>query len=279
MRVSYVQRFLLLLIPIVMASAYAVPASAGTLVGLAGKCLDVEGGSTANGTPVLLWECNEGNNQQWEFESSQSFYEVRGLAGRCLQPSANASEATLEIGPCGGLESRWQKSLGFPGAFSLVHVSTSLCMDVEEAGTANGTPIILYPCNGQANQTWSFEPDVVGPCFNSSNTLCLNGRRFEVQVEWRDFDGNVGEGTVLGFRSNDSGLFWFFESDNWELLVKVLDGCAINDHFWVFSAATTNVEYTLRVVDTETGAVQTYLNELGVSASAVTDTEAFATCP
>lgn len=82
---------------------------------------------------------------------------------------------------------------------------------------------------------------------------------------------------VLGVR--DSGLFWFFSASNWELLVKVLDGCSLNGHFWVFSAATTNVEYTLRVTDTRTGEVKVYLNPLGVAADAITDTGAFATCP
>ena len=81
------------------------------------------------------------------------------------------------------------------------------------------------------------------------------------------------------FGTADSGLFWFFSDNNWEMLVKVLDGCAINGHYWVFSAATTNVGYTLRVIDTDNGAVQEYVNPLGVAADAVTDTGAFATCP
>ncbi len=78
--------------------------------------------------------------------------------------------------------------------------------------------------------------------------------------------------------SQDSGLFWFFEAENRELLVKVFDGCGINDRFWVFSAATTDVEFTLRVTDTMSGTVKTYFNPLGVAA-ANTDTDAFATCP
>ena len=79
--------------------------------------------------------------------------------------------------------------------------------------------------------------------------------------------------------SDTSGLFWFFDADNWEVLVKVLDGCAINQRFWVFAAATTNVEYTLRVTDIESGALSEYFNPLGRAADAITDTSAFATCP
>ncbi len=63
------------------------------------------------------------------------------------------------------------------------------------------------------------------------------------------------------------------------MLIKVLDGCDITNHFWVFFAATTNVEYTVHVTDTDTGAVQQYFNPLGVAPPAITDTMAFATCP
>ncbi len=63
------------------------------------------------------------------------------------------------------------------------------------------------------------------------------------------------------------------------MLVKVLDGCTVNERFWVFAAATTNVEFTLRVEDTLTEVVYTHVNPLGSAAEALTDTAAFATCP
>ncbi|MEM7587278.1 MAG: matrixin family metalloprotease [Acidobacteriota bacterium] len=116
------------------------------------------------------------------------------------------------------------------------------------------------------------------PCVAGPNTLCLNNGRFKVEVNWRDFDGNEGQGTDLELASSDSGLMWFFAPNNWELLVKVLDGCAFTNHFWVFAAATTNVAYDLIVTDSATGFVRTYSNELGVSAPATTDTAAFQTC-
>ncbi len=117
------------------------------------------------------------------------------------------------------------------------------------------------------------------PCTPGPTHLCLNQGRFRVEVDWRDFEGKPGSGKAVEFGSADSGLFWFFSPNNWEMLIKVLDGCGINNRFWVFAAATTNVEYTLRVTDTETGAVQSYYNPLGNPAAALTDTSAFATCP
>jgi hypothetical protein len=115
-------------------------------------------------------------------------------------------------------------------------------------------------------------------CTPSDSVLCLNQDRFRVEIGWKDFNGATGPGRVVPFGSDDSGLMWFFSPNNWEVLVKVLDGCGINNRFWVFAAATTNVEYRLRVTDTVTGAVKTYDNPLGVRAAAITDTSAFSTC-
>ncbi|HKV12867.1 MAG TPA: PPC domain-containing protein [Thermoanaerobaculia bacterium] len=124
----------------------------------------------------------------------------------------------------------------------------------------------------------SFTP---GPsdCEPGLETLCLNGGRFRVEAEWRDFDGNTGSAKVVPFGSDDSGLLWFFHPENWEVLIKVLDGCGVNQRYWVFAAATTNVEYTIRVTDTETGRMTEYTNPLNRISPAITDTGAFATCP
>lgn len=118
-----------------------------------------------------------------------------------------------------------------------------------------------------------------GGCVSGPTTLCLGEGRFRVEVEWKDFQGGEGPGTVVpGAVSEDSGLFWFFEPDNWELLVKVLDGCGVNGRHWVFAAATTTVEYTLTVTDTRTNEVWTWTNPAGRAAPAVTDTGALGGC-
>jgi hypothetical protein len=115
-------------------------------------------------------------------------------------------------------------------------------------------------------------------CVPGPQALCLNGGRFRVEVHWKTASME-GPGNVVPVTSDDSGLFWFFSADNWEMLVKALNGCEGNGHYWVFLAATTNVQYVVTVSDTRTGKVKTYLNPSGVSAAAVTDTGAFATCP
>jgi hypothetical protein len=116
-------------------------------------------------------------------------------------------------------------------------------------------------------------------CAASPTAMCLNGGRFRVQVFWRLTGGTSGNGQVVPCASGDSGIFWFFSPLNWELMVKVLDGCGLNHRHWVFAAATTNVELVLRVRDTHTGIVKMYFNPQGRSADALTDASAFASCP
>ena len=118
-------------------------------------------------------------------------------------------------------------------------------------------------------------------CVSGDTAMCLTNDRFRVEVDWRNFENVSGPGTVVNLPvvADDSGLFWFFQDDNWEMLVKVLDACGVNGQFWVFSAATTTVEYTLTVTDTETGQFRRYFNELGTASPAVIDIEAFGTCP
>ena len=116
------------------------------------------------------------------------------------------------------------------------------------------------------------------PCRRDDETMCLAGNnRFQVEAEWSN--GPAG-GQAGVFRSGSIGGEFFFAFDNFpELAVQILNGCKNNGHWWVFYAATTNVEYTLKVVDTQSGESRAYSNPLGQAAPAITDTSAFATCP
>ena len=113
-----------------------------------------------------------------------------------------------------------------------------------------------------------------GPCVANATTLCLNASRFRVQVTWRvpsQGTSGVGNGIAL---TGDTGEFWFFSANNIELVIKVVDGRAFNDRFWVFYGALSDVEYTITVTDTTNGAVKTYTNPSGNLAS-VADVTAF----
>lgn len=112
-----------------------------------------------------------------------------------------------------------------------------------------------------------------GSCTADAATLCLLDDRFELRLDWRDFDGNGGTGRAIPL-TRETGYFWFFNADNVEIVVKTLDARSINGHFWVFYGALTNVEFTLTVTDTVTGDVREFSNRLGRFAS-VGDTQAF----
>lgn len=110
-------------------------------------------------------------------------------------------------------------------------------------------------------------------CPGRPTALCLHEDRFLVEVAWEDFQGGRGSGFAAPL-TPDAGTFWFFEPDNVELAVKVLDARAVNGHWWVFFGALTNVEFDLRVVDLEGGRGRLYSNPSGRFAS-LGDTAAF----
>ncbi len=116
--------------------------------------------------------------------------------------------------------------------------------------------------------------ELTGACEAAPDTLCLTDNRFSVTVDWLTPFGTSGVGTAVPM-TLDSGLFWFFEPSNLEVLIKVLDVCAFAPDFWVYFAATTDVNFRLTVTDTQTGAIRQYLNPQGVRAQATADSSAF----
>ncbi|HEX2463085.1 MAG TPA: hypothetical protein VHR17_00590 [Thermoanaerobaculia bacterium] len=110
-------------------------------------------------------------------------------------------------------------------------------------------------------------------CQPTATALCLNQSQFEVKVTWRTRQGATGVGQAVPLTS-DTGWFWFFNSANLELMIKVLDGRAVNGSYWVFYGALSDVEYTITVKNLATGATKTYVNPQRNLAS-VADTSAF----
>ncbi|MGE5232644.1 MAG: hypothetical protein ACM3OB_00910 [Acidobacteriota bacterium] len=83
--------------------------------------------------------------------------------------------------------------------------------------------------------------------------LSLLSGRFAVTLGWSAEAGAPLSPAAAVQLTDQSGYFWFFAPGNLELSVKVLDGRAINGHFWVFASALTDRPFTLQVVDTANG--------------------------
>jgi hypothetical protein len=93
-------------------------------------------------------------------------------------------------------------------------------------------------------------------CVPSSTRACVRGTRFALNV----YFGSGGTPAGVATSSADSAVFWFSSSTNWEVVAKVLDGCAINNHFWIFTAGATTLTYVVDVYDTTTGTIVAFGN-------------------
>lgn len=120
-------------------------------------------------------------------------------------------------------------------------------------------------------------PKDTATCVPDGKTLCLQRGRFKVTASWATADG-LGDGGAVPL-NDGSGTFWFFDPDNSEMLIKVLNGCGVDQAYWVFYAATTNQGFAVTVTDTLSGDIRVYSNTLGTAAPPVEDTSAFHSCP
>ncbi len=227
-------------------------------------------GHSAGGAYAFLLAYGAASHYSAVFTLSAPYYSVAAVADPAYRAPIRMYYGTTDPnytdGPYAELKAQWDR-LGVPWQEDI------------GAGFGHNTWPLSTMLGGFAFLVAQSYPAAPPACVPGPGTFCLLGGRFRVEVTWSDAQGEAGAGTTAGCPSDGSGLFWFFSPDNWEMLVKVIDGCAVNQRYWVFLAATTNVGYTLTVTDTATGQAQRYANPVGVNAPAVTDTSAFATCP
>ena len=96
----------------------------------------------------------------------------------------------------------------------------------------------------------------------------------KVAVCYETATGEVGEGKSGIWASGQSGLLWFFSRDNAEVLVKVLDGCHLNGHRWVYVGPVTDLAFNL-YVQTAAGRNWYHHNRQGETAESRSDNFAF----
>jgi hypothetical protein len=119
--------------------------------GPSGRCVDVPGASTANGTQVHLWDCHGGTNQRWTYTAGR---QLTVYGDRCLDASGQGTGngTAAVIWTCNG-QANQQWNINADG--TITGAQSGLCLDASGNGTANGTLLHLWGCHGGANQQWS----------------------------------------------------------------------------------------------------------------------------
>ncbi|MEU4167047.1 arabinofuranosidase catalytic domain-containing protein [Streptomyces sp. NPDC026665] len=213
--------------------------NAGGSLGTIGRCLDIIGNGTANGTQVELWDCNGVGGQKWVQRADGSLFNPQ--SGRCLDSpnGATANGTRLRIWDCNGSAAqRFAVNAGAPvigpaGTCADVagddngsnatavqlwncqsyavdqhwfHSSDGRlhtlgrCLDIIGNGTANGTQVELWDCNGAGGQVWQQQADgsllnpQSGRCLDSPDGATANGTRLRI---W-DCNGSAAQKYALG---------------------------------------------------------------------------------
>jgi hypothetical protein len=177
-----------------VASAATVGTPTPVVGGQSGRCVDVPGTGTTNGTQVQLWDCNGQPNQSWTYTSTRQF-QVSG--NKCLDANGQGTSNGTQviIWDCNG-QSNQQWNVNTNG--TITGVQSGLCLDANGAATANGTKLILWTCNGQANQQWSQltspppPPPDSRPCdiYAAGGTPCVAAHS-TTRALFRAYNGNL----------------------------------------------------------------------------------------
>ncbi|MEU8733344.1 PQQ-dependent sugar dehydrogenase [Streptomyces tendae] len=122
----------------------------GEVKGVNGKCLDVDGANTSDGTQVQIWTCNGSGAQKWTVQGDGS---LRAL-GKCLDVSGGGSAdgTKVQLWTCNGSGAQtWA-----PQADGTVrNPQSGKCLDASGGTWNDGTPVHLWTCHAEANQKWT----------------------------------------------------------------------------------------------------------------------------
>lgn len=148
----------------------SLPGPTGAIVGVGGKCLDVDTNTAVNGRAAQLWTCGTATGQDWSVSADGT---IRAF-GRCLDVDANgtANGTKVQLWECNGSGAQqWRPQAN--GA--LLNPQSGRCLDVPQGNTADGTDLQIYDCNGLAPQAWTLPGFPTGPITGPSTTaLCVD---------------------------------------------------------------------------------------------------------
>jgi hypothetical protein len=124
-----------------------------------GKCLDVNGAGTADGTNIQEWTCNGSGAQSFQIQDQGGGVVriVNTNSGKCVDVKAGgtADGTNVQLLTCnGGASQSFRMQDAGGGTFAIVNNASNKCVDIAQSGTADGTNVQLWTCNGTNAQRW-----------------------------------------------------------------------------------------------------------------------------
>ncbi|MDT7726121.1 MAG: chitinase [Actinomycetota bacterium] len=124
------------------------PGGGSAITGYGGKCADVAGANTANGTAIQLWTCNASTAQSWTVSGTT----LRAL-GKCMDVSgaATTNGTVVQLWDCNGTGAQnWTRQTNG----TLLNTGSGRCLDATGPSSADGTRLQIWDCAGSSNQLW-----------------------------------------------------------------------------------------------------------------------------
>lgn len=124
-------------------------------------CVEVQGGATGSGVPLVQGECSGLDHQRWSIESVGPFYRVRSVGlGKCasVADSGLENEAQIQQWPCVDDPNQlWAIEIAEDGSALLQAVQSGRCMDVSGVSHDTGAIIWQFDCHGGDNQAFHLD--------------------------------------------------------------------------------------------------------------------------
>lgn len=122
-----------------------------------GKALDNPGGSTSDGTGLVLWAPNRGSSQTWTFtrQSDGSYTMTNKTSGKCAEVTGGPGAVVVQR-TCGNqADQRWKVIPLDDGEHTITSASSGLLLTA--AAASNGATVTQQESSGSALQRWTID--------------------------------------------------------------------------------------------------------------------------
>jgi hypothetical protein len=187
-----------------------------------------------------------------------------------------------EADPQGGLR---QFTVGTGGRNLTAYATLRANSEVRQNSTFGVLEMTLQ-ADGYAWRYWPvsgpFRDEGFAACHSAQATgakLELLAGRFSATLSWTDATARppLSAQPVVSPVGN-SGAFWALRPEDWEVTLRLVDGCDRNGFFWVLASGYSRLGTELEITDTWTGTKKTYRKEVGRLFKPIQDRQAFDTC-